>query len=278
MSGDEHIDDSTLKQFLSVIHRWTGITLAPNRVSMLQGRIRPRLRALGLTTAREYFDHVIGNDVERQEFIDAITTNETYFYRTPRVWEWMARTYLPSWFKVNPQRTLHVWSAAASTGEEAHTLALVCHAFREQHPSFQYRILGTDICTQVLSVAERGIYAGRSIEHLKKGNPVLLQKYMRACGDCGYQVLPGLKSQVQFKRHNLFEVPKFGIKFDLVFLRNVLIYFSQPDQERVLQLVASTMQSGSGLVLGEAESLNQLNTPFRYESPLIYSFPEKAAA
>ena len=278
MSGGDHfpdaIDDKTLDHLLKIIHDFTGIMMSKKKNSMLQGRLRPRMRTLGITSYSEYLSHLEVHPEERQEFINLVTTNETYFFRTPRIWEYIEKIVLPEWITKKNESIFSVWSAAASSGEEAHTLAIVLQKFKEKHPHFQFQIHGTDISSEVLSYAIAGIYSGRSIEMFQKNQPELFNRYMKLSSAKNYSVASELHSKIVFQSYNLFSAPIYKRKFDLVLLRNVLIYFEAKDQEKVLKNVSHTIKHGGTLIIGEAESLNRLNTDYAYIQPMIYYLPQ----
>ena len=116
------MNDLCFNQFSKLIHQMMGITIGADRKEMLSGRLRSRMRELSLDTYESYFEYLTANKSEHGSFVNAITTNETYFYRTPRIWNYVSGEFLPDWFQANQGKTLKVWSAASSTGEEAHTL------------------------------------------------------------------------------------------------------------------------------------------------------------
>jgi chemotaxis protein methyltransferase CheR len=266
----DDIEDLLFSRFVALIHSWTGISLAKNRKTMLQSRLRSRLRELKVESYAAYLGFLETHTAERQIFIDLVTTNETYFYRTPRVWEYLEKEYVPAWFQRNPRATFHVWSAAASSGAEAYTMGMILQKFKEVHPGFQFQILGTDISTEILKEAETAVYSGRTIETLKTNRLDLFKKYLDPKNDPLFSVASEVRSSVQFRPHNLFESLKKPKFFDLVLIRNVLIYFNADDQERVLAQVAATLKPEAALVIGESESLARLKTIFLYDQPLIY--------
>jgi chemotaxis protein methyltransferase CheR len=267
---DQDIEEQTFKKFVKVVHAHTGITLAPTKKMMLQVRLRPRMRELGLKTFESYYDYLQAHKEEAPNFIDLVTTNETYFYRTPRIWEHIENEFLPNWFQKKPGAIFNVWSAAASSGEEAHTLGAILQNFKDKHPAFQYQIFGTDISQEILSYAEKGQYSGRAIETFREKRPELFNKFLKADANGQFSAIHEIRSHIRFQQHNLFERPKFKTQFDLVLIRNVLIYFTAPDQEKVLNNVSLSMKPGAGLIIGESESLNRLKTPFSYKMPLVY--------
>jgi chemotaxis protein methyltransferase CheR len=270
-NGVQDIDDKTMLRFISVAHQWTGITLTLNKKIMLQGRLRSRMRELKISSYPKYLEHLESEAEEKGLFIELITTNETYFYRTPRVWEHLEKEFIPNWITKNPGKTFNAWSAAASSGEEAYTLGAHLQMFKEKHAGFQFQIYGTDISKDILAVAEQATYMGRSIEMFRDKRPDLFHKCLRKNADgASFTIAPEIKSQITFQHHNLFEAPKTKISFDLVLVRNVLIYFEGPDQEKVLFNISRNMKPDGLLVIGESESLTRLQTPFTYEAPLIY--------
>lgn len=269
---DQDIEEPVFKKFVKVVHTHTGITLAATKKMMLQVRLRPRMRELSLTTFESYYEYLETHKEETPNFIDLVTTNETYFYRTPRIWEYIENEYLPNWFQKKTGTALNVWSAAASSGEEAHTLGAILQNFKEKHPAFQYQIFGTDISQEILSYAEKGQYAGRSIDTFREKRPDLFHKFLKPDSTGQFSAIHEIRSHIKFQQHNLFEKPKFKTQFDLVLIRNVLIYFTAVDQEKVLANVSLSMKPGAGLIIGESESLNHLKTPFLYKMPLVYEF------
>lgn len=262
-------DAATQHALFARVRRHTGIVMAERKWTLLHGRLRRRLQALELASYREYLAVLDQSAEEVCHFIDLVTTNETSFFRTPRIWEYLQSAFLPAWHAAHPAATLQVWSAAASTGEEAYSAAMLFEQFRERHPGFRYRILGTDIAQRVLDVGRAGQYLGRNIEGLRKLHPALLEKYF-ATHEGTSTVLPALRASVSFRTHNLYQPLPEPTRFDLVLLRNVLIYFDEPGQEAVLESVRRSMADDAVLLVGESESLSRLRTGFVYQQPLIY--------
>jgi chemotaxis protein methyltransferase CheR len=269
------LSDDTFRRFLGLIHDVTGITIAPSRKSMVEGRLRRRLHVLGLASYEEYLAVATATDAERLAFIDCVTTNETQFFRTPRIWDFIERDFLPAWHAAHAGRTFRVWSAAASSGEEAHSLAIACDVFRTTHAGFSYRVVGTDISQQMIGRCEEGLYSGRSVEAFRSSRPDVFAKYMEPRDD-QFRLRSEPRAALSFRRHNLFEPLRGQPVFDLVLLRNVLIYFTPEDQQRVLANVEPLMADDAALVIGESESLASLQTGFAHVQPLIYRRREHA--
>lgn len=269
MTEADSMDQITLQRVLKMVHQYTGITMNESKKVLLQARLRNRLKELSLSSYNEYLNYLANNKGEIQSFVNLVTTNETSFFRTTRLWDYFQKTYLPDWFQAHPQETLKVWSAASSTGEEAYTIAICCQEFKEKNPLFNYQIVGTDIDTDVLAVASRGEYEGRSLEGFKSNNPILCDKYLIRTGQ-KHKISDEIKSHVRFQTHNLFHAPFVKSHFNLIFLRNVLIYFEKHDQEKVLTQVHSALTPSGLLVIGESESLTPLKSSFQFTAPLIY--------
>jgi chemotaxis protein methyltransferase CheR len=266
---EEEVDRGTQQALLASVHRHTGITMTEKKWTLLQGRLRRRLQALSLSSYRDYLAVLESQVDEVSHFVDLVTTNETSFFRTPRIWDYLWNQFLPSWFAANRGMTLQVWSAAASTGEEAYSVAMLCEEFRERHPTFRYRVLGTDIAKNVISVGTAGRYQGRNIDGLKKTRPAFFDKYFEASFD-GFAVRAALRASVSFREHNLYKRLVDPMRIDLALLRNVLIYFDDQGQQTVLENVRRSLTSQGVLIVGESESLTRHSTGFEFEQPLIY--------
>jgi chemotaxis protein methyltransferase CheR len=267
---------AALQALRGLVHRYTGIAMSERKSVLLQGRLRPRLKALALTSYDAYFKRVETQRDEVQVFIDMVTTNDTAFFRTPHVWNYFSNQFLPQWMAAHPGRTLQVWSAAAASGEEAYSVAMACEEMRRSRPQFRYQVLATDISTAVLATGRAGVYAGRSVERLMASWPALFERYFS--GDAASaSVRPLLKSHVRFLEHNLLAPLHASEKFDLVFLRNVLIYFEPDIQKKVVDLLRPAMQEDARLILGESESLAWLQTCYRNDLPQIYHIVAETA-
>lgn len=267
LNSDE-MSTATFSMVVEKIHRLTGISISDHKKTMIQSRLKKRMRILEISSYEDYMKLVDKSMSETQLFINSVTTNETVFFRTPRVWDYFQKEFLPGWFGAKSKTPLKIWSAAASSGEEGYSLAMSCMDFKDAHPSFDFRISGTDISTFVLEEAAVGIYDARSVEFLMKSRKDLFEKYFTKTDGDDYAVSDVVKSKVKFSLHNLFGVNKEV--YDIIFLRNVLIYFSAEDQEKVLRNISKSMHKDSILVIGESESLNRLNTPFEFMQACIY--------
>lgn len=264
------MSDGDFSKLRDIVHQNTGITIGEGRKSMLTSRLRKRLREVDAQSFSEYISRLANDPSERQELTNRVTTNETYFYRTPRVWDYFQTQILPNFHNRNPKRTMRIWSGAASTGEEAHTIGVLSEDFRLSHTGFDYSVLGTDVSSRVLEVASQGVYKGRAIARFKEGQPELFNKHMVGNDSDGFSASDQIRSRLKFKLHNLFDRLAGTGQFDVVFLRNVLIYFTDEDQEKILSHVRNQMHPDGVLFIGESETLTKLNTAFEQIAPIIY--------
>lgn len=264
------LGEKCFTDYIELIHDLTGITIGKNRNSLVESRLRKRIMTLNLNSYESYFERVKEDKSEQVKFVDLVTTNETYFYRTPRIWDYIEHKFLPDWFEKNPNTVFTSWSAAASSGEEAHTLGIICEAFKEKHPTFAYQIIGTDISKEMVSLCQLGEYSGRSIDSFKKYRPELFGKFMCETTSESFKASAEIKNRLRFQQHNLFHPFLHKDKFHLVLIRNVLIYFTSDDQERVISLIGPKLTDDGVMIIGESESLTHINTNFRSVEPLIY--------
>jgi len=263
------LTDCQFSRFRKLTHDLTGVTIAKTRRSMLNSRIASRLRALKMDDVDTYYELVNNDAAERALFVDRVTTHETYFFRTQRVWDYVADDFLPSWYERQSQQTCRVWSAAASYGEEAYSTAMLMQEFAANHADFHFDIHGSDISAEAIKKAHLGVYQGRNIQRLRDSHPEFLERYMVEKDDC-HQVESGIQDKVSFSTHNLFTEFRYPHKFDLILCRNVLIYFDRDDQARVLQNLRRALADDGGLIIGESENLGNFSTIFEPIESLAY--------
>jgi chemotaxis protein methyltransferase CheR len=258
----------TFSRIAGFIHARVGIKMPESKSTMLQGRLQKRMRHLGISSFDKYADYLFspeGMQREIDHLINAVTTNKTDFFREPKHYEILLREVLPDVYGSNrtgPMRKVRVWSAACSTGEEPYTLAMVLGEFRENHPGFDFSILGSDISTRVLEKARQGVYEEGAIEPVP---PPLRKKYLlRGTGEKKglVRIAPEVRALVRFQRINLLD-EVLGVRetMDIIFCRNVIIYFDRLTQERVLKSLLANLRHGGYLFMGHSETLNSLKLP-----------------
>jgi chemotaxis protein methyltransferase CheR len=208
--------------------------------------------------------------------IDAVTTNKTDFFREPNHFDYLVQQALPHLIKqqgAGVKRRLVAWSAGCSTGEEAYTIAMVLNEFGKQFPglSFDFRILATDISTKVLETAKRAIYGEEKVDpipmHFRK--QYLLRSKDPSKGRV--RIVPRLRQYVRFRRLNFLQ-DDFGFRegLDIIFFRNVLIYFKKSTQKQILRKVLRYLRPGGYLFIGHSETLLEMNLPLHAVAPTIY--------
>lgn len=246
----------------------TGIVLNDSKEQLVVGRLDKRLRALGLDSFGEYFSRLglPEHEVETELAMDLLTTNETYFFREPKHFEFLRTTVLP---ELPVHRPLRAWSAASSSGEEAYTLAM---SFSE-HFRGEFEIVGTDISTRMVEKASRGLYPIQAMEKI----PLELLKRHCLRGTEEYDGLlmmsPALCSKLRFLRANLLQpLPDIGL-FDLIFLRNVMIYFDKADKEKLVARAIKHLRPGGYFFVSHSETLSGFQGALKLVRPSIYRLP-----
>ncbi len=270
-----NISDNEFRQLREFIHVHTGIALSEHKRALVCSRLAKRLRHHGLKHYAEYYQLLTQNDPDGQELvamINSITTNKTDFFREPHHFRFLSeKVFVAHRDNPNRDRPIRLWSAAASTGEEAYSLAMTA---LESMPSFNeqdIRILATDIDTEVLSRAENGIYTQDQAKHIPK---TLLHRYFfKGTGAHDGQVMakPVLKSLIHFHWLNLQEDPwpMQGL-FDVILCRNVLIYFDKATQQNLFRRMGAALKKDGYLMLGHSEAIHGLNDMFKAVGHSIY--------
>ena len=246
------------------IHDYSGIRMPPNKRTMLEGRLRRCMRDSGYLSVDDYCDYLFdGGGLEREEIrlIDAVTTNKTDFFREPQHFEFLRDEGLPTLTK-SGRKSLKIWSAACSIGAEAYTMAMVMEEFRRLVRRVDYSILGTDLCTQVLEEALAGRYSEAMIEPVPHD---LRARYVLRARDPRrpeVRMAPELRARLSVARLNLIDDAYPADRdFDVIFLRNILIYFDKPTQSKVLTTLCDHLRPGGYLILGHSESIVGVDLP-----------------
>jgi chemotaxis protein methyltransferase CheR len=270
------LKDKEFNSFSRFIYDEVGIKMPAAKKTMLEARLQKRLKALGLKTFEEYADYVFsetGKKNERVHLIDVVTTNKTDFFREPAHFDYLVKSALPSLIENHEagyRSPCKIWSAGCSTGEEPYTLTMVMSEFMEANPGFRTSILATDISTVVLQKACSAIYGEDRVDTipLQMKKKYLLRSKDRKSGLV--RVVPRLRSLVQFRRLNFME--DFGLQehMDIIFCRNVIIYFDKSTQEKLLNKFTRQLVRGGYLFLGHSETLNGLDVPLTPVASTVY--------
>nr|WP_210308859.1 protein-glutamate O-methyltransferase CheR [Shinella fusca] len=255
------------------IYDYSGIKMPITKLTMLEGRLRRRLRATGIPSFNAYCDYLFkhgGIEKEAIFLIDAVTTNKTDFFREPKHFEFMEQVGLPE-LAAAGHRRLRLWSAACSIGAEPYTMAMVMQDFVESRSGIDYRILATDLSTDVLGAARRGVYPRDMIQPV----PAEMQRrYVMVSRDAGrgeVRIHPRLRSAIGFARMNLMDnAYRVGDPMHMIFCRNVLIYFDKPTQARVLSRLCDCLAPGGFLYVGHSETVTGISLPVRQVANTVF--------
>jgi chemotaxis protein methyltransferase CheR len=284
---EKKIDRSTLrssKEFLSskdfqrlsdLIGREVGIKLPPQKKVMLESRLQRRVKALDMANFREYCEYVFSpNGMAREllQLIDVVTTNTTEFCREPQHFAFLVRHVLPEWSarSSGSARRFTCWSAACSSGEEPYTLAMTL-ANELGNSSAEYMVLASDVSLTVLEKAARGVYPEERIRSL---SPEFKKRYLMKSKDRSrhlVRIAPEIRDRVTFFHLNFMDTDwPVKEKLDVVFCRNVLIYFERQTQQMIIERLCRHIKPGGYLFIGHSESLAGMDLPVRHVAPTIY--------
>ena len=263
-----NLTDEVFNQFRTLIFKKSGIAMNDAKRALVAGRLRKRLVALNLSNYDEYYRYLKNESKtdtgETQRFIDLLTTNETWFFREERHFDFL-RTKLGEMDRTKP---LNIWSAACSSGEEPYSIGMT--VAEKNGLNRPWNIVATDISSDILLKARKGIYLKARIKGLSNE---LIQRYMLK-GVREYEdylaVVPELKKKVNFKPYNLITSPLPTTKFDFIFCRNVLIYFNQEHKREVVRRLVGCLKTGGYFFPGHAESLHGFSDELRTVEPSIY--------
>ena len=269
------------KDFLRLsdfINREYGIKMPPVKITLLESRLQKRLRKLELGTFQEYCDYLFsaqGLQNEIPHFIDKITTNKTDFFREPDHFDYLIQTAVPELLHSGTasRNELKIWSAGCSSGEEPYTLGMVIGNYLDQHPNLNmgFSILGTDISPEVLKAAKRAVYHEMRIAPVPMN---MRKKFLLRSKSRDKEVVKiaaELRRRIQFEQLNFMD-KDFGFNrlFDIIFCRNVIIYFDKPTQEAILNRICRYLVTGGYFFQGHSESIQGMSLPLKPVSPTIY--------
>ncbi len=271
------VTDAELAKFAELIYSRVGIRVSPQKKTLLSNRLRRRLRETGIDNFSAYYTHLKrlpAEDSEWDAFLQEITTHETYLFRDEGQWEWFRKDYLPEWTAAHSSggRHLRLWSAACSTGDEPITAACCIAGTLPNYGTWRPSILATDIGVGALEQARSGLFGERAMRLVSadyKTRFFTKNKQVNV-----WQVKPNISQMITFRQHNLLN-PLREKPFDLVFLKNVLIYFDGESKQRVMQNVRAAIQPGGMLIAGAAEGVAEMVKDFQRVQPWLYRKPRE---
>jgi len=272
---DHALSAEDLRRLRALIYEKSGINLSPDKKTMLELRIRSRLRDLEMISFEQYCEYLFGPEGEQKElvhFLNVVTTNKTDFFREPAHFKFLVNNALPELMARNRSgRPLSFWSAGCSTGEEPYTLAMVLDHYAQTHPSLRFKVLATDLSTAVLEKANRAIFTASVLAPVPEE---MRRRYFMRSRDRESDLMravPELRRMVEFRQLNFMD-NDYGLaeKVDAIFCRNVIIYFDRATQEKILQKLTHQLVPGGYTFLGHSESLNGLDVPLLPIAPALY--------
>lgn len=271
LEQDIHLNYDDFDYFRKCINKLSGIYMSDSKKELVKCRLRPRVFTCGLSTFSEYRNFLQNLPPENKEweaFVNLLTTNKTDFFREPNHFQFMNDVIIPHWLS-SGKECFKVWSAASSTGEEAYTTSMTLE--RSLNQKADYKIIGSDIDTNVLKAAKNAVY---SISKLREIPEDFHSAIDIGKGDISdwMRIKPHLREKVSFCQHNLIDDENiFKEEFDLIFCRNVMIYFTPQTIEVILKKLYAAARLNAFLFIGHSESIQKVKTDWKYVSPSIYT-------
>jgi len=259
--GSSTLSERDFTRIAGIVSKHTGIKLPATKKLMLEGRLRRRAALVGFATVGEYCDYLFdegGLDKEFQHVVDVATTNKTDFFRESSHFDFLAQRIIPALVaQDSTKRTIKLWSAASSNGAEAYTIAMVMAELAREQTGLRYAILGTDISSAMIASAHKAIYPRAMLSPVP---PALQRRYVMFDEDTGgsgrARIIPELRRKCGFQQLNLMdESYPVDRDVDVIFVRNVLIYFEPEVQDAVVARLWGHLRPGGHLILGHSESM-----------------------
>jgi len=267
----KRLTEEEFRLFSKIIYEESGIFMKDSKVTLLSNRLRKRLQAHNMSEFSDYYKYINslrGEDkkIEYEKLLDVVSTNETYFFRNERQFDALMNVCLPEIAERKKNRKMRIWSAACSTGEEAFTIAICVLEKMDLFRGWNIEIIATDIAPSVLDFAREGVYSGRRIE---KVPPEYLKKYFisRGTDEGVYEVKQELKQLTNFYYLNFFK-GTFPNELDIIFCRNVMIYFDKPHQKELISRFRDSILPTGYLFIGHSETLHTISDDFVYRKVL----------
>lgn len=273
--GIKILEDEEFRKIATFVEAKLGIKMPKSKKLMMQTRLHSRLKSLGLHNFSDYIDYVFSSEQTGKEelvhLIDSITTNLTHFYRESNHFDFLTSDVIPSLLN-SGLANFNIWSAGCSSGEEPYTLAMVVEEYKKNSDTnFDYSIFATDVSTKILQKAKTGIYSINSVKNI----PVdIKEKYFlkdNNSENLEVKIISEISKKVQFQYLNLMDVD-FGLEseMEIIFCRNVLMYFDKITQESVLKKIMKYLAKGGYLFLGHSETIYNMNLPLEMVAPTVF--------
>lgn len=262
------LTDNEFLDFVHFMNKNYGIDLSKKRI-LIEGRLSKLIEKKGMSNFSQYLESVKRNSKDEIiMLINKLTTNYTYFYREENHFKFLKEVILPFEENNNKTKVIKIWSAGCSSGEEPYTIAMVIDDYYKFTGSqWRIQILASDISNNVLSKAREGIYAGETIKNLPE---LYKKKYLKKTDDGKYQIVPEIRKNVTFKVFNLMDPIAERNKYDVIFCRNVMIYFNTETKMNIVNKFYEATKSGGYLMIGNAETVQRNKSKYLYINPAIY--------
>jgi chemotaxis protein methyltransferase CheR len=258
---DTHISDSQFKNLSDIVYKVSGISLNDSKKNLLKARIAKRLRSTKILSVTDYIHLIEKDEYEFKRFIDGITTNHTYFFRENKHCEFLINT-------MSRSHPLKIWSAASSSGEEAYTIAI-----QLLEENFNFRIYASDISDTMLETAVRGVYP---LDRARAVPQYMLRKYFQKGINHSankIRIKDHVRDHITFGKYNLVTGTPPVSEYNVIFCRNVMIYFDLPTKQKVMNDMVNALKTGGYFIFGQSESMVGIKTPLQTISPSIYRKP-----
>ena len=273
------ITDSDFKRVSDIIYKHCGINLHEGKKTLVRARLAKRMRATKIRDVKEYLDYALTTKDQKEfyDLVDSISTNLTSFFREKVHFDLLKENFIPNMItrqaKHGGPKKFRIWSAGCSTGEEPYTMVMTLLEAFKDNPGWDIKVLASDVSTRVLNKANSGLY------ELDRVKPLSLQQQSTYFTKVNidekpmFQVKDEIKKMISFRYLNLMEKWPFKGPFDVIFCRNVMIYFDKPTQERLVGRYFECLRPEGLLCIGHSESLTGINHKYRYLQPATYAKP-----
>ncbi|MHA6718864.1 CheR family methyltransferase [Sphingomonas sp. RS6] len=271
----DRLSTENFNRIATLVTRHAGIKLPETKRSMIEGRVARRAREAGFASIGAYCDFLADPAnlaAEARHLVDISTTNKTDFFREPRHFDFLREVALPALLRARTSGApLKFWSAASSNGAEAYTLAMVLSEAIRAGAAFDFRILGTDIASTMIAAARQAVYPAAMIEPVPEPMQRRYTMESRSAGDARVRIVPELRSRAKFAELNLMDAHyPYDRTFDVILLRNVLIYFERDVQHAVIRRLCTHLHKGGYLLLGHSESMIGVEVGLKQVEPAVF--------
>jgi len=268
-----HLSDKEFNEIRKLVSKHTGISLSDAKKNLVYSRLVKRLRGLKMSSFKQYCSFIDSKEGEGEllNFTNAITTNLTSFFREAHHFDFLKTKLIPRLLQDNASsKRIRVWSAGCSTGEEPYSIAMMLRESIPRDKDWDIKILASDLDSNVLEHAKRGVYDEERIEALPKGRVKTWFKYGQGDNAGSVMVHPALKEMISFKRLNLMKEWPMKNQFDFIFCRNVMIYFDKPTQKKLYSRFANQVIDHGHICIGHSETMFKVSTDFELLGNTIY--------